>query len=73
VHKIYVVATVPVFRALLPAFSRNSGFQVHLQIQKVVTLSHQNQAAGHVSLGKGQDSLPGWNVKSQTEPLNCCN
>jgi hypothetical protein len=27
-----------------------------------------NQAAGHISPGKGQDPLPGWNVKSQTIP-----
>jgi hypothetical protein len=33
--------------------------------------SCHNQAAGHVSLGKGQDPLPGRNVKSWTKPPNC--
>jgi hypothetical protein len=43
VHKSYVVSTVPVFRAILPALSRNSGVQVHSQIWKVVIL---NQTLG---------------------------
>jgi hypothetical protein len=37
-HKTYVVAMVPVFRALLLALSRNSGVWVHSPIWKVVTL-----------------------------------
>jgi hypothetical protein len=60
--QIYMVAAVPVFRALLPALSRNSGIWVHLQIWKVVSVGRTsgccNQAAGHVSPGKGQ-GLPG--------------
>jgi hypothetical protein len=32
------------------------------------TLGRHNQTAGCVSLGKGQNALPRWNVKSQTIP-----
>jgi hypothetical protein len=66
-HKTCMVAVVPVFRALLPALSRKSAVQVHLQIWEAVTLSWTS-AAGCISLGKGQDPLPGRNVKSQTIP-----
>jgi hypothetical protein len=37
-HKTYVIAAVPVFRALLLMLSRNSAVWVHLQIQKIVIL-----------------------------------
>jgi hypothetical protein len=38
VHKTHIVAEVPVFRALLPALSRNSGIRIHSQIWKIVTI-----------------------------------
>jgi hypothetical protein len=68
-----VVAMVPVFRALLPALSRNSGVQFHLQIQKVVTIG---QTSGLPQLGSRTclpreglgTSLSRMNVISQTKP-----
>jgi hypothetical protein len=73
VHKTYMVAVVPVIRAILPTLSRNSEVWVHLQIWKVVPISQTSgppqQVAGQVSPGKGQGTpLPGWNVKSKTSP-----
>jgi hypothetical protein len=73
VYKTQVVTAIPVFRALLPKLSRNSGVQVHLQIWKVLPLDesqgHCNQAAGHVFPGKGRGPpFPGWNAISQTKP-----
>jgi hypothetical protein len=78
VYKTYVVASVPAFRTLLPASSRNSGVWVHLQIQKVVTINRisglpQPGSRMHLPWEGPGVPLPEQNVKSWTKPPNCWN
>jgi hypothetical protein len=66
-----MVSAIPDFRALLPVLSRNSGFQVYSQIQKVVTVDWTLglPQVGSVSLQKGLGPpFPGLNVISQMNP-----
>jgi hypothetical protein len=67
---VLVCATIPVFRALLSALSRNLESEFIHRSRKLLPLAKpQGCPAGHVSPGKGGGvPLPGWNVKSWSSP-----
>jgi hypothetical protein len=72
IHKTHVVATVPVFRALLPHCQEILESKFIHRFGKLSLSAeprgHHNQAAECISPGKGQEPpFPGQNVISQTE------